>query len=196
MSRHATSRRRLVSPRLATPRHALPRLATPRLATASPHHASPLQLSSAHAATAPRTTGFPKRLATIHPPFHTACDAFPEAIQQLDHLSTSPCRDTAFRCPCPWRRRRTHTPTQVVQILLLASTRAFVGTVTSNFGQLVTKLMGFATPAPVALDLSCVGLTSMRNGSSGIVWAPGWAEGDEARCRRASRSPRNLRVIS
>ena len=91
---------------------------------------------------------------------------------------------------------RTHPPTQVVQILLLASTRAFVGTVTSNFGQLVTKLMGFATPAPVALDLSCVGLTSMRNGSSGIVWAPGWAEGDEARCRRASRSPRNLRVIS
>ena len=84
----------------------------------------------------------------------------------------------------------------MVQILLLASTRAFVGTVTSNFGQLVTKLMGFATPAPVALDLSCVGLTSMRNGSSGIVWAPGWAEGDEARCRRASRSLRNLRVIN
>ena len=90
---------------------------------------------------------------------------------------------------------RLDTHAQVVQILLLASTRAFVGTVTSNFGQLVTKLMGFATPAPVALDLSCVGLTSMRNGSSGIVWAPGWAEGDEARCRRVSRAQRNLRVI-
>ena len=93
------------------------------------------------------------------------------------------------------RLTRAHTHAQVVQILLLASTRAFVGTVTSNFGQLVTKLMGFATPAPVALDLSCAGLTSMRNGSSGIVWAPGWAEGDEARCRRVSRAQRNLRVI-
>ena len=98
---------------------------------------------------------------------------------------------------CARRLTRAHTHAQVVQILLLASTRAFVGTVTSNFGQLVTKLMGFATPAPVALDLSCAGLTSMRNGSSGIVWAPGWAraEGDEARCRRVSRAQRNLRVI-
>ena len=96
---------------------------------------------------------------------------------------------------CARRLTRAHTHAQVVQILLLASTRAFVGTVTSNFGQLVTKLMGFATPAPVALDLSCVGLTSMRNGSSGIVWAPGWEEGDEARCRRVSRAQRNLRVI-
>ena len=96
---------------------------------------------------------------------------------------------------CARRLTRARTHAQVVQILLLASTRAFVGTVTSNFGQLVTKLMGFATPAPVALDLSCAGLTSMRNGSSGIVWAPGWAEGDEVRCRRVSRAQRNLRVI-
>ena len=84
---------------------------------------------------------------------------------------------------------------QIVQLLLLAATRAFVGTVTSNFGQLVTKLMGFATPAPVALDLSCVGLASMRNSSSSVVWAPGWAERDEAKCRPATKSRRKLRLL-
>ena len=83
---------------------------------------------------------------------------------------------------------------QIVQLLLLGAARAFVGTVTSNFGQLVTKLMSFATPAPVALDLSCAGLMSMRNSTSDVVWRLDWADDDAARCRK-SRSKRKLRVV-
>ena len=83
---------------------------------------------------------------------------------------------------------------QIVQLMLLGAARAFVGTVTSNFGQLVTKLMSFATPAPVALDLSCAGLRSMRNSTSDFVWRLDWADDDAARCRN-TRSKRKLRVV-
>ena len=80
----------------------------------------------------------------------------------------------------------------VVQLLLLAQAAAFVGTGTSNLGQLVAKAMAFAQPTPAALDLSCAGLAAMRpadafrNGSSSArgVWRIPWAAKDEARCRR------------
>ena len=67
---------------------------------------------------------------------------------------------------------------QIVQLLLLSESRAFLGTVTSNFGLLVTKLMAFVQPTPVALDLSCAGLTSMRaDPDDGRVWAV-WERSD------------------
>jgi hypothetical protein len=49
-----------------------------------------------------------------------------------------------------------------VMRIVLSECRAFLGTVTSNFGLLVTKLMAFRQPTPISLDLSCKGLTSMR----------------------------------
>ena len=55
---------------------------------------------------------------------------------------------------------------QIVQLLLLAECRAFLGTVTSNFGQLVTKLMAMRTTTPVAFDLSCRGLQPIRPSAS------------------------------
>ena len=67
---------------------------------------------------------------------------------------------------------------QIVQLLLLSECRAFLGTVTSNFGLLVTKLMAFRQPTPVSLDLSCKGLTSMRTATDEPgepVW-PIWDE--------------------
>lgn len=67
---------------------------------------------------------------------------------------------------------------QIVQLLLLSECRAFLGTVTSNFGLLVTKLMAFRQPTPISLDLSCKGLTSMRaatDESGKPVW-PIWDE--------------------
>ena len=91
---------------------------------------------------------------------------------------------------------------QIVQLLLLAECAAFVGTVTSNFGQLVTKLMAFRTPRPVALDLSCEGLVSMQAASTSEqqqqheaeVWRLAWGEADTARCagfrRREAIPPR------
>ena len=77
---------------------------------------------------------------------------------------------------------------QIVQLLLLAESRAFVGTSTSNFGQLVTKLLAFREPTPAALDLSCEGLTPMqtsREDEAGEreAWALGWDSRDAARCR-------------
>jgi len=79
---------------------------------------------------------------------------------------------------------------QIVQLLLLARTAAFVGTITSNFGGLVTKLMGMRTVSPLALDLSCEGLRWMRNVSA--VWnvfgSPSAKHAKEffpAACRRA-----------
>ena len=56
---------------------------------------------------------------------------------------------------------------QIVQLLLLSECLGFLGTVTSNFGLLVTKLMAFNTPSPMALDLSCAGLAPMQAPSSG-----------------------------
>ena len=103
---------------------------------------------------------------------------------------------------------------QIVQLLLLSECAAFLGTVTSNFGQLVTKLMAFRTPRPLALDLSCEGLTSMQGASASPqpevikgsdggesltshadgVWRLPWPAADAARCagfrRREAVPPR------
>ena len=82
---------------------------------------------------------------------------------------------------------------QLVQLMLLAESRAFVGTVTSNFGLLVTKLMSFRDLTPVALDLSCEGLSAMGAGGSGrtddtAVWRLEWTDArDASRCRSFSR---------
>jgi hypothetical protein len=75
---------------------------------------------------------------------------------------------------------------QIVQMLLLAEGLAFVGTSTSNLGALVAKLMAFGDPSPIALDVSCVGLQSMRN-SSGEVWPLAWPAEDTRRCARRPR---------
>ena len=83
---------------------------------------------------------------------------------------------------------------QIVQLLLLAETTAFLGTVTSNFGLVVTKLMAFRTPSPMALDLSCAGISSMQaagataDGEEVPLWQLGWDdERDVKRCRRFGR---------
>ena len=76
---------------------------------------------------------------------------------------------------------------QIVQLLLLAECRGFIGTVTSNFGQLVTKLMAFSTPEPVSLDLSCEGLTAMKADASADVWKLHWGDKDQARCKGFKR---------
>ena len=87
---------------------------------------------------------------------------------------------------------------QIVQLLLLAEARAFLGTVTSNFGLLVTKLMAFAEPTPVAIDLSCAGLTAMRAATddSPDVW-PLWDAAPEgmlaAGCREKNKKPRRIK---
>ena len=75
---------------------------------------------------------------------------------------------------------------QIVQLLLLAECTAFLGTVTSNFGLLVTKLMAFRTPTPAALDLSCEGLASMSSAAAAgdaEVWHLEWSSRDAARCK-------------
>ena len=72
------------------------------------------------------------------------------------------------------------------RLLLLAECRAFLGTVTSNFGLLVTKLMAFRTPTPLSLDLSCAGLSSMQ-ASTGRVWSLEWKGRDAQRCRSFGR---------
>ena len=78
---------------------------------------------------------------------------------------------------------------QIVQLLLLAECSAFLGTVTSNFGLLVTKLMAFRTPTPAALDLSCEGLASMQGASSADagrdseVWRLEWSPRASAHCK-------------
>ena len=75
--------------------------------------------------------------------------------------------------------------------MLLAECRGFLGTLTSNFGLLVTKLMAFRTPTPVALDLSCAGLSAMQppNGDEehAPVWSLAWGAKDAARCRSHGR---------
>ena len=76
---------------------------------------------------------------------------------------------------------------QIVQMLLLAEGRAFLGTATSNLGALVTKLMAFRQPSPVALDLSCRGLQSMRN-SSGEVWRMRWLADSARMCGHVVRA--------
>jgi len=72
---------------------------------------------------------------------------------------------------------------QIVQLLLLAESAAFLGTITSNFGLLVTKLRAFREPQPLALDLSCAGLTSMLATGDDEVWRLEWEKRDARRCR-------------
>ena len=72
---------------------------------------------------------------------------------------------------------------QVVQQLVLASAAGFVGTTTSNFGGLVTKLLGMRDETPAAFDLSCAGLRSMRNASAKL-WPMAWEGADARRCGR------------
>ena len=74
---------------------------------------------------------------------------------------------------------------QIVQLLLLAESAAFLGTITSNFGLLVTKLRAFREPQPLALDLSCAGLTSMlaTGAADDEVWHLAWNKGDARRCK-------------
>ena len=81
---------------------------------------------------------------------------------------------------------------QVVQLLLLAECRAFLGTATSNFGLLVTKLMSFKTPKPIALDVSCAGLSSMQAAGASEhgevpLWSLDWDARDAKRCRGFGR---------
>ena len=72
---------------------------------------------------------------------------------------------------------------QVVQQLVLASAAGFVGTTTSNFGGLVTKLLGMRDETPAAFDLSCAGLRAMRNASAKL-WPMAWEGADARRCVR------------
>jgi hypothetical protein len=75
---------------------------------------------------------------------------------------------------------------QIVQLLLLSECRGFLGTITSNFGLVVTKLMAFRQPKPVAIDLSCAGLTPMQpadENAAGRVWSFEWDGKDAVRCR-------------
>ena len=60
---------------------------------------------------------------------------------------------------------------------------------TGMFGLLVTKLMAFSQPSPVALDLSCAGLTSMRatDADSEPVWRLDWSKRDASHCRGFGR---------
>ena len=78
---------------------------------------------------------------------------------------------------------------QIVQLLMLAECRGFIGTLTSNFGLLVTKLMAFHTLTPLALDISCAGLSSMLGiEADAPVWRLEWDdERDAKRCRRFGR---------
>ena len=80
---------------------------------------------------------------------------------------------------------------QVVQWLLLAECRAFLGTATSNFGQVVTKMLGFRQPTPIALDLSCEGLTPMADDDKDVsvtgAWRLQWDAHDKVRCRGLRR---------
>ena len=72
---------------------------------------------------------------------------------------------------------------------MLAECRGFIGTLTSNFGLLVTKLMAFHTLTPLALDISCAGLSSMLGiEADAPVWRLEWDdERDAKRCRRFGR---------
>ena len=75
-------------------------------------------------------------------------------------------------------------------LLILAECRAFLGTVTSNFGLLVTKLMAFRVPTPLSLDLSCAGLSAMQSATHDgdvPVWRLKWTPKDATRCRRYGR---------
>ena len=79
---------------------------------------------------------------------------------------------------------------QIVQLLLLSECRGFLGTLTSNFGLLVTKLMAFRSPTPISLDLSCAGLSSMQIGAGSEqvpTWSLQWDGKDAARCRGFGR---------
>ena len=78
---------------------------------------------------------------------------------------------------------------QIVQLLLLAECQGFLGTATSNFGLLVTKLMAFHVPTPVAVDLSCAGLSAMQAGADEQVpvWSLAWDARDAKRCKGLCR---------
>ena len=81
--------------------------------------------------------------------------------------------------------------TAASQMLLLARTAAFVGTTTSNVGGVVTKLMGFLWAEPVSLDLSCRGLSSMRNSSSGRSWPINFGSSRARSCSTVRQRPRH-----
>lgn len=123
------------------------------------------------------------------PPLLRAATGLPTYVMPAHHFVQVPEGKTPHQVVETTRQEgagRDEGRSQLVQLMLLAECRAFVGTVTSNFGQLVTKLMAFRQPTPASLDLSCAGLAPMQNASAGETWPLRWEKADGRRCRSSS----------